>query len=272
MASRLAIYDLKTGETQTVLTDPDIIEAPNWLPDNSGLLVNKEGALFFVPFDEPKLRKIDTGFANRLNNDHGISPDGKTIVISDSTENGQSCIYTLSREGGSPKKITQNTPSYWHGWSPDGKWLTYTAKRGPVFDIHLISASGGEEIKLTHGFEHCDGPDYSRDGKWIYFNGEKDGKVDIWRISHDGNSLEQITSNDRVDWFPHPNPVEDTVLYISYEPGVKQHPRDLPVRLELLNLATGKTEVLYEMIGGQGSINTPCWAPDGQSFAFVETV
>ena len=32
--------------------------------------------------------EIDTGFATRCNNDHGISPDGRALVISDATETG----------------------------------------------------------------------------------------------------------------------------------------------------------------------------------------
>ncbi|MEN8575483.1 TolB family protein, partial [Klebsiella pneumoniae] len=70
---------------------------------------------------------VDTGFAVRCNNDHGISPNGKQIVISDqSREQGQSLIYTLpvgGIAGGQPKRITPTGPSYWHGWSPDGKTL-----------------------------------------------------------------------------------------------------------------------------------------------------
>ena len=43
---------------------------------------------------------IDTGFARQCNNDHGISPDGKTIVISDKTEFGKSAIYRCRRKAG----------------------------------------------------------------------------------------------------------------------------------------------------------------------------
>ena len=71
------------------------VEAPNWSPDGSYLLVNSEGRLYRLPLAAPELLPVDTGFATRLNNDHGISPDGKTLMICDKTETGKSCIYRL---------------------------------------------------------------------------------------------------------------------------------------------------------------------------------
>ena len=73
---------------------------------------------------------IDTGFAIRNNNDHVLSFDGRMLAISDqSQDERRSTIYTLPASGGTPKRITPLTPSYLHGWSPDGKWLVYTGGR-----------------------------------------------------------------------------------------------------------------------------------------------
>ena len=38
-------------------------------------------------------------------------------------------VYTLPIAGGIPKKITPVGPSYWHGWSPDGKTLAFAGQR-----------------------------------------------------------------------------------------------------------------------------------------------
>ena len=32
---------------------------------------------------------------------------------------------------------------------------------------------------------------------------------------------------------------------------------------------TGKIEVLGRFFGGQGTVNVPCWSPDGRRIAFV---
>lgn len=270
MRSELAIYDLASGQVETVLRTDRLIEAPNWTPDRGALIVNGDGRLYRVMLDgPPEFAEIDTGFAVRINNDHGISQDGRTLVISDSTEEGQSCIYTVPAQGGTPKRITAHVPSYWHGWSPDGATLAYVGKRDAGFDIYTCPAEGGAENCLTAGFEHCDGPDYTPDGQWIWFNGQRDGRMQLWRMRPDGSAPEQMTDDDRVNWFPHPAPDGGQVLYLAYQNGVEGHPRDQHVELRMMPADGGKPKVLLTLFGGQGTINVPCWAPGSDRFAFV---
>jgi len=270
MRSELAIFDLASGRAETVLETDRLIEAPNWTQDGRALIVNGDGRLHRVMLGgPPEFVEIDTGFAVNINNDHGISPDGRTLVISDSTEEGASCIYTLPVRGGTPKRITAHVPSYWHGWSPDGATLAYAAKRDAGFDIYVCLAGGGEEACLTSGFEHCDGPDYTPDGRWIWFNGQRGGRMQLWRMGPDGGALEQMTDDERVNWFPHPSPDGKQVLFLAYENGVDGHPRDRDVELRIIPPEGGKPQVVLPLFGGQGSINVPCWAPDSRRFAFV---
>ena len=269
MRSELAIYDLANGEVRSVLQTDHLIEAPNWTPDGKFLIINGDGHLFRVALDTPAMVKIDTGFAVNCNNDHGLSPDGKNIVISDQTKHGKSCIYILPINGGSPRKVTQLTPSYWHGWSPDGTTLAYCAQRNGIFDIYACSLESGVETRLTDGNGHADGPDYTPDGKWIWFNTSRTGSTQLWRMKPDGSALEQMTSDERVNWFPHPSPDGAHVLYLAYETGVDGHPRDKSCELRLMPTEGGATRTLLKLFGGQGSINVPCWAPDSKRFAFV---
>ncbi len=228
------------------------LEAPNWTPDGEALIVNSDGLLFSVALNEvaPKLRQIDTGFANRLNNDHGISPDGSKLVISDSTLSQGSCIYTLPVAGGEPVRVTDAVPSYWHGWSPDGRTLAYTAKRGTTFQIYTCAVEGGAETRITAGFDHCDGPDYSPDGAWIWFNGERNGRVDLFRVHPDGGNLQQMTDDEQVNWFPHPSPNGKHIVYLAYEPGTAGHPANRPVQLRLMPAEGGTPEILTDLYGG----------------------
>lgn len=269
MKSELCIHDMGSGTVETVLGTERLIEAPNWTPDGAALIVNGDGLLFRVPLEAPNLIQIDTGFARALNNDHGISPDGQTLVISDKTEFGESRVYTLPVAGGTPSLVTKKGPSYWHGWSPDGTTLAYVGRRDGIFQVCICPVEGGGETILTEGFDHCDGPDYSGDGKWLWFNGEVDGSVDIWRMPAGGGTPEKMTDDDLVNWFPHPSPKGGEVLYLAYPRGTTQHPRDKDVALRLLNEADGSVRTLVELFGGQGTINVPCWAPDGERFAFV---
>lgn len=269
MRSELAIYSLETGTVRTVLQTDDHIEAPNWSRDGSFLVINGGGSLYRVALSKPDMVKIDTGFATRCNNDHGISPDGTMLVISDSAEVKESRIYTLPIGGGTPRLVQALSPSYWHGWSPDGKTLAYVAKRGGAFQVYSCPVGGGNETQVSFDFDHCDGPDYSPDGKWIWFNGDKAGSVQLWRVHPDGTGLEQMTDDERVNWFPHPSPHGRHILYLAYQGGTTGHPSDRPVELRLMPASGGAAHVLLSLYGGQGTINVPCWSPDSREFAFV---
>lgn len=269
MTSELVIFDLQRATQDVLLATDTLIEAPNWTPDGIALIVNGGGRIYRVPIDKPVLEPIDTGFAVNCNNDHGVSPDGRQLVISDSTEDGKSVIYTVPIDGGPPRRVTAKSPSYWHGWSPDGETLAYTARRGDSFEIHTIPVAGGDELQVTRGFDHCDGPDYSADGTWIWFNGEKDAAVDLWRIRPDGSDLQRMTDDAPMNWFPHPSPDGAHVLYLAYEPGTFGHPFGKNVTLRIMPQNGGEPETIAELFGGQGTINVPCWAPDSRRFAFM---
>ena len=246
------------------------IEAPNWLADGETLIVNGGGRILRIPVagGEPEL--LDTGFATRCNNDHGVSPDGTQLVISDQSQGqGQSLIYTLPITGGTPQRITDAGPSYWHGWSPDGKTLAFCGQRHGKFGIFTIPAQGGAETRLTITDGLDDGPEYSPDGEQIYFNSDRTGQMQIWRMKSDGSNLEQVTSNDYNNWFPHVAPDGAKMVFLSYEKEVTGHPPNKDVTLRLMALKTGEITVLGRFFGGQGTINVPCWSPDGRRIAFV---
>ena len=269
MKSIVATLDIRTGKEHVVLESDMHLEAPNWTPDGKALLVNGDGSLFRLDFSSGALSRIDTGFADRLNNDHGISPDGGMLAISDSSRTVQSCIYVLPIAGGEPRRVTQSVPSYWHGWAPDGETIAYVARRSGTFQVHTCALDGSGETALTRDFDHCDGPDYTPDGKWIWFNGERDGAVQLWRMHTDGTMLQKMTDDECVNWFPHPSPDGSWIVYLAYEAGTRGHPGERDVELRLMPAAGGQSQTLIRLFGGQGTINVPSWSPDAMQFAYV---
>jgi Tol biopolymer transport system component len=271
--SYIAVLDLE-GRERVLWSGDRHFEAPNWSPDGKYLLLNSGGRLWKLDASSPSEPvQLDTGDVNRINNDHGISPDGRHIVIS------AGHMYILPAGGGAPKQITSATPSYYHGWSPDGKTLVYCASREKNFDIYAISVEGGEERRLTSHPGYDDGPDYSPDGRWIYFNSDRSGSWDIWRIPATGAGAgdakaDRITSDDQEDWFPHPSPDGKWMVLVSFNKGTKGHPANQQVRLRLMPVRNGKPDpsrirVLKDLFGGQGTINVNSWAPDSKRFAYV---
>lgn len=267
--SSLEIIPIGSKDRKIVYQTNNHIEAPNWSRDGKFLVYNSRGRIYRIDLDKPEPAVINTGFAGRCNNDHGISPDGQQLVISDQTKTGKSMIYVLPLAGGEPKQITEQGPSYWHGWSPDGKMLAYCAERNNNFDVYVIPAEGGQEKRLTDAEGLDDGPDYSHDGQHIYFNSERTGTMQIWRMNADGSDQRQITNDAFNNWFPHPSPDGKWLAILSYDKDVKGHPANKDVQLRLMNLETGEIQVLTRLFGGQGTINVPSWSPDSKQIAFV---
>ena len=268
--STLETIAISSTDRRVVYHTSDHIEAPNWTPDGQHFIFNSGGHIYKLSVDSGEPELIDTGFANRCNNDHGISPDGKQLVISDqSQERRQSLIYVLPIEGGTPRRVTANSPSYWHGWSPDGKTLVYCAERNGNYDVYSIPVEGGEENRLTTAEGLDDGPEYSPDGQYIYFNSVRTGTMQIWRMKADGSEQEQLTFDEYNDWFPHPSPNGRYIVFLSYEKDVKEHPANKDVMLRLMQLNNGQIRVLTKLFGGQGTINVPSWSPDSRNIAFV---
>ena len=288
IGSRLEVMNVTSGHRNVYYTSKVPFEAPNWLPDGSALIYNASGGdpasrgrlwRFDLLTRTPSL--IDTGFAIRNNNDHVLSFDGTQLAISDQSQgNNQSTIYTLPTVGGVPKKITPNTPSYMHGWTPDGKWLVYTGGRVPKgkkdneYDIYKIASDGsGKEINLTNSPGLDDGPELSPDGQWIYFNSVRSGQMQIWRMKPDGKGQERVTNDHQFnDWFPHFSPDGKWIVIISY--GLDIQPTDHPYYkhcyLRIMPAdGSAPPKVIGYVYGGQGTINVPSWSPDGTHIAFV---
>lgn len=270
LESRLEVFSIETMEREVMYQTRGHIEAPNWSPDGSYFLFNSEGLIYKLPVEGGEPEQVDTGFATQSNNDHGITADGTQLIISDQSEpDGLSRVYILPIEGATPKLITPEGPSYWHGVTPDGQTVAYVGRRNGDYDIYTMSVDGGPEVRLTTAEGLDDGPDYSPDGRYIYFNSVRTGTMQIYRMNADGTNQIQLTDDAYNDWFPHPSPDGKWLVFVSYEPDVEGHPANKNVRLRMMPAAGGDVQVLTHLFGGQGTINVPSWASDSKRFAFV---
>lgn len=272
--STLETAPVTSGDRQVVYYDPSRFEAPNWSRDGSYVLFNRNGHLEKLAITGGTPQAINSGSENRLNNDHGISPDGTELAVSDnSKETGTSAhdslVYVLPIAGGEPRQITKTGPSYWHGWSPDGKTLAFVGQRNGDFDIYTIPVAGGEETRMTTAKGLDDGPEHSPDGKYIYFNSERTGHMQIWRMNADGSNQEQIFSDEYNNWFPHISPDGKWMVFLTYERDVAGHPENKNVMLRVMSLEDKKISILARLFGGQGTINVPSWSPDSKQVSFV---
>jgi len=276
LGSNMEVLEVESGQRKLLFSSSHSIQAPNWTIDGESLIYNSNGYLYAYGFKDQKISIINTGFANRNNNDHVLSFDGKKLAIShhDDDDNGDSAIYILPLEGDSiPKRITKGGlgASYLHGWSTDAKELVFTAKRNDQYDIYSVAIDSGIETQLTNTPGLDDGPEYSPDGKYIYFNSNRTGTMQIWRMKPDGIEREQLTFDELNDWFPHISPDGKWMVFLSFGIDVASddHPFYKHVYLRMMPVDGGEPKIISYVYGGQGTINVPSWSPDSKRIAFV---
>lgn len=183
------------------------------------------GDLYTVP--------VDGGKATRLTSDVGFemfsrfSPDGKTIAFT-AQYDGNTEVYTMPAEGGSPKRITYSAlvsrddvgdrmgpNNIVMCWTPDGKNIVYRSKwyafAGMRGQLYCVPADGGEPVQIpaTEGGFCSFSPDGSKLAMnrmfrefrtWKYYRGGQ--ADDIWINTVGTTELENITDNDAQDIFP----------------------------------------------------------------------
>ncbi len=276
----LEILEIASGNRQAIYTSETKFEAPNWSRDGSFLLFNGGGKIWKIPAGGGEPVEVNTGPQQKNNNDHGLSPDGTQLMISDQSEPDDfSRIYVLPIEGSDAPVLVAGHPdgrSYWHAWHPDGDLIAYTAQRPAVSQAYNIWAkrlSGGEEWRVTESDGLDDGADFSPDGEWLYFNSTRTGSMQIWRTRMDGSAPEQVTFDTSYrDWFAHPSPDGQWIMMVSFglDVALADHPpnRDVVLRLMPADLSE-PPYVVAKLFGGQGTINVPSWSPDSTRVAFV---
>ena len=275
------VFDLATSYDKVIYETTEVLlEAPNWHKDGH-LILNGDGVLWRLDASGAgELEPVPIDGVPELNNDHVLSPDHDLIFMS-AYDDWQ--IYVAPATGGRATRVTNGEPGvmhFLHGVSPDGNRLAYvrmTVRGEMLFDnghIHLLDLSTGQDVSLTTATEPEDGSEFTADGNWVYLNTEhfstKPGHAQIARVNLETGIQEQLTFDERVNWFPHLAPSGRNWVYLSYPTGTQGHPANLPVELRLVideSWATPTT--LIKLFGGQGTINVNSWSPDTLKLAYV---
>ena len=276
IGSRMEVLDVENLERKVLFSSDHSIQAPNWTTDGKALIYNSNGYLYRYDLASQKTTMLNTGFADRNNNDHVLSFDGKQMAIShhDDDDNGDSAIYTLPVEGSdAPVRVTKTGlgASYLHGWSTDGETLLFTGNRNGQYDIYSVDIATGEETQLTDTPGLDDGPEFDPEGKYIYFNSNRTGTMQLFRMLPDGSKVEQLTFDELNDWFPHISPDGKKILFVTFGTDVDSgdHPFYKHVYLRMMSVDGGEPKILSYLYGGQGTINVPSWSPDSKKVAFI---
>ncbi len=155
-------------------------------------------------------------------------------------------IWTVERGGGSARRVTsfqgQSTSPH---FSPDGKWIAFSAEYGGNLDVYVVPAEGGEPHRLT----------------W------HPGADSVQGWTHDGRAV--MFASSRASWAPSGAPRFWTV---PAEGGVEE-PMALP-RAFQGKISPDGTRLAYRMNNSwdeerrnyRGGQNRPIWIVDLKSY------
>jgi TolB protein len=271
LLSTAQVIEVDSGRATIAYAARGNAQAPTWSRDGGTLVFNQDGKMYSVSADgKGTPQAIDSGAATGCNGSHGFSADGKWLAITCTAPgNPGNRVYVIPAAGGTPRMVTANPDSYFHSWSPDGKTILFSRPNKGALNIYSIPAEGGAETALTSGTGISDDPDFSADGAFIYFNTDRWGGMQIARMHADGSQVEQITFDKFRNWTPHPAPDGKAIVFLSYAPDVTTHASNKDIALRILTLDDGKTRVLANVVGGNGSMNVNNWSPDSKRIAVV---
>ena len=91
-------------------------------------------------------------------------------------------LWTVPRDGGAARQLTTGGHEGSPVFSPDGKWIAFSANYDGNRDVFVIPASGGEPRRLTWHPSQDGAIGWTPDGKKVLFVSDRDAWADITRF------------------------------------------------------------------------------------------
>lgn len=230
--SSLAILDLETGESETLLET-------DYSNDYFATSVNDQYAYYaqttFYEYDGNTYYysglysyEIATGNIRKLSiipqtsgdednerrlveNLPDVSHDGRYLTFlsnrSNLTEPNKMQLHIMDLE-----KLTimlvPNAPAdlVWPRFSPDGTQIAFTAFDGSDWEIYTINTDGSNLTKITDNPASDRHPDWSPDGSKLVFHSDRDGNMELYIYDFETGETTRLTNNPAADatgqWSP----------------------------------------------------------------------
>jgi TolB protein len=167
------LYNLDTGQRQSIGHFPGMTFAPRFSPDGNRLILSRaeRGAsnIFVLDLRDRRMTRLTDGDA--INTSPCYSPDGSRIVFN-SDRGGSQQLYVMNADGGGVRRISFGTGRYGTPvWSPRGDLVAFTKIDGGSFYIGVMRPDGSGERRLTQGYL-VEGPTWAPNGRVLMYFSE----------------------------------------------------------------------------------------------------
>jgi len=186
------------------------------------------------------------------------SPDGTRIAF-DSDRDGNCEIYTMTADGSSQTRLTNNSAEDTNPrFSPDGIRIAFHSNRDGNFEIYIMNTDGSNQIRLTDNPARDGQPSWSPDGTKIAFISNRDGNFEIYIMNTDGSNQIRLTDNPARDGQPSWSPDGTRIAFDSNRDG----------NLEIYTMNPDGSDQT-RLTDDPALDGWPNWSPDGAKIVFT---
>jgi Tol biopolymer transport system component len=248
-----------TGPVAKIVSSSRGQQSPRISPDGNRITFEsgRSGSeeIWVADSDGTNLAQL-TSFGGPTTGTPRWSPDSRHIVF-DSHAGGHPGLYTVSIDGGPPRRIATGTASASEpSFSSDGRWIYFDGS-DEQSGVWKIPAGGGAAIRLTD--DNAGWPQESADGARVLYT---DAFAKLMSISSNGGDKREITGTDVTSDSTNWTPARNGVYFIDGH--------TTPISLKLLNLATGRVRKIADLPGQlQGWGSSPSVSADGRTLIFA---
>jgi serine/threonine protein kinase len=256
--SQIVVFDLNGKQSTLTSMDWSFEGIPDmdWCSDGNGLVLQKDGQIFYVSYPSGKLTPItnDPNSYERV----FVTQNSKSLVT---TQTSYACSI-WSASSNTPDAAIQLTSGTFIddgtmgiSWTPDGKILFSCQEASGRFQLCLMNSDGSDRKRITAGESGKYWPGASKDGRFIVYNVEEENALNIWQMDSNGTNAKVLSFSEPLR---RPRLAPDGDWVVCSTSGENQ-------RLLKLPLKGGKETVLATEFFILGS----AISPDGKLIAYI---